>query len=141
MTQEEDIISQTDGYRLGIQVVKEFNYFALRKPHVDAFSLFMPWKNKARVALQESDAKIRHWSSGKEGNIRSLLSTMQHVSKHYYLPIPCNPIILSNQVLWLGNRWKHVKKIYQRALLFVHPDKGTSEGFGEASKIHCRIGF
>lgn len=30
--------------------------------------------------MQVIDAKIRQWSKGKEGNLRSLLTTMQHVS-------------------------------------------------------------
>lgn len=30
--------------------------------------------------MQEIDGKIRQWTKGKEGNIRSLLSTLQYVS-------------------------------------------------------------
>ncbi|XP_073306908.1 J domain-containing protein required for chloroplast accumulation response 1-like [Primulina huaijiensis] len=61
------------------------------------------------------DAKIRQWAAGKNGNIRSLLSTLQFV-------------------LWPGNEWKPValvdlietnavKRAYQKALLRLHPDK------------------
>jgi hypothetical protein len=32
------------------------------------------------VSTQISESKIREWSRGKEGNIRSLLSTLQLVS-------------------------------------------------------------
>ncbi|XP_078436859.1 J domain-containing protein required for chloroplast accumulation response 1-like isoform X2 [Wolffia australiana] len=70
--------------------------------------------------IQKSDAKIREWSRGREGNIRSLLSTLQNV-------------------LWPGSGWKPVrlvdiveapgvKRAYQRALLYLHPDKLQQKG-------------
>ncbi|KAJ8762392.1 hypothetical protein K2173_007552 [Erythroxylum novogranatense] len=70
--------------------------------------------------LHAIDAKIRKWSSGKEGNIRSLLSTLQYV-------------------LWTGSGWKPVplvdliegnavKRQYQKALLCLHPDKLQQKG-------------
>ncbi|KAL6995654.1 molecular chaperone, variant 2 [Sarracenia purpurea var. burkii] len=70
--------------------------------------------------IQFSDAKIRQWSSGKAGNIRSLLSTLQYV-------------------LWPGSGWKPValvdiiegsavKRAYQKALLCLHPDKLQQKG-------------
>ncbi|KAL4282521.1 hypothetical protein GQ457_16G013880 [Hibiscus cannabinus] len=66
------------------------------------------------------DTKIQQWSSGKEGNIRSLLSTLQYV-------------------LWPNSGWKPValvdiiegpavKRSYQKALLCVHPDKLQQKG-------------
>ncbi|KAK6938790.1 hypothetical protein RJ641_032298 [Dillenia turbinata] len=73
-----------------------------------------------REDIQVSDAKIREWSRGKEGNIRSLLSTLQYV-------------------LWPESGWKAValvdiiegnavKRTYQRALLCLHPDKLQQKG-------------
>ncbi|ERN17577.1 J domain-containing protein required for chloroplast accumulation response 1 isoform X1 [Amborella trichopoda] len=70
--------------------------------------------------FQESDTKLRNWSRGKEGNIRSLLSTLQYV-------------------LWPGSGWRPVplvdiiegsavKRAYQRALLCLHPDKLQQRG-------------
>ncbi|KAJ0255836.1 J domain-containing protein required for chloroplast accumulation response 1 [Hirschfeldia incana] len=70
--------------------------------------------------FQNIDAKIRKWSSGKSGNIRSLLSTLQYI-------------------LWPGCGWKAVplmdmiegnavRKSYQRALLILHPDKLQQKG-------------
>ncbi|TYI82273.1 hypothetical protein E1A91_D05G210700v1 [Gossypium mustelinum] len=61
------------------------------------------------------DDKIQQWSDGKQGNIRSLLSTLQYV-------------------LWPDSGWKSVplvdiiegpsvKRSYQKALLCLHPDK------------------
>ncbi|XP_042006566.1 uncharacterized protein LOC121755318 isoform X2 [Salvia splendens] len=69
---------------------------------------------------READAKIRQWSAGKEGNIRSLLSTLQYV-------------------LWPGSGWQPialvdlveenpVKRAYQKALLRLHPDKLQQKG-------------
>ncbi|XP_009783433.1 J domain-containing protein required for chloroplast accumulation response 1 [Nicotiana tabacum] len=69
---------------------------------------------------QVSDAKIRQWSHGRKGNIRSLLSTLQ-------------------LVLWPESGWKPValmdliegsavKRAYQRALLYIHPDKLQQKG-------------
>lgn len=36
------------------------------------------------IVMQAIDAKIRQWSNGKQGNIRSLLSTLQYVSSNIY---------------------------------------------------------
>ncbi|XP_078178197.1 J-domain protein required for chloroplast accumulation response 1 isoform X3 [Carex rostrata] len=70
--------------------------------------------------IKISESKIREWSKGKEGNIRSLLSTLQYV-------------------LWSGSGWKPVplvsiieapavRKAYQKALLCLHPDKLQQRG-------------
>ncbi|MQL82759.1 hypothetical protein Taro_015240, partial [Colocasia esculenta] len=70
--------------------------------------------------IKKSDAKIREWSRGKEGNIRSLLATLQYV-------------------LWPGSGWKpvplvdiiegaSVRRAYQKALLCLHPDKLQQKG-------------
>lgn len=42
--------------------------------------------------MQVSDAKIQQWLSGKEGNIRSLLSTLQYVSVNGFSPFPFFPL-------------------------------------------------
>ncbi|CAA7042679.1 unnamed protein product [Microthlaspi erraticum] len=76
--------------------------------------------------IQNIDAKIRKWSSGKSGNIRSLLSTLQYI-------------------LWPGSGWKAVplmdmiegnavRKSYQRALLILHPDKLQQKGASSNQK-------
>ncbi|KAJ4884555.1 J domain-containing protein required for chloroplast accumulation response 1 [Raphanus sativus] len=82
-------------------------------------------KNDAEE-IQNIDAKIRKWSSGKSGNIRSLLSTLQYI-------------------LWPGSGWKAVplmdliegnavRKSYQRALLILHPDKLQQKGASDNQK-------
>lgn len=70
--------------------------------------------------LQAIDAKIRKWSSGKEGNIRSLLSTLQYVlwPKSGWKPVPLVDIIEGSSV----------RKAYQKALLCLHPDKLQQKG-------------
>lgn len=66
------------------------------------------------------DKKIQQWSKGKEGNIRSLLSTLQYVlwPNCGWKPVPLVDIIEGNAV----------KRSYQRALLSLHPDKLQQKG-------------
>ncbi|KAM1118315.1 hypothetical protein FF1_042555 [Malus domestica] len=70
--------------------------------------------------LQAIDAKILQWSRGKEGNIRSLLTTMQIVlwPESGWKTVPLVDIIEGNSV----------KRAYQRALLCLHPDKLRQKG-------------
>ncbi|KAA8537658.1 hypothetical protein F0562_027266 [Nyssa sinensis] len=65
--------------------------------------------------IQVLDVKIRKWSYGKEGNIRSLLSTLQYVlwPESGWKPVPLADIIEGSAV----------KRAYQKALLYLHPDK------------------
>ncbi|KAL7155237.1 hypothetical protein ABFS83_03G062200 [Erythranthe nasuta] len=66
------------------------------------------------------DAKIRQWSSGKKGNIRSLLSTLQYVlwAESGWKSVPLVDLIEANSV----------KRAYQKALLRLHPDKLQQKG-------------
>ncbi|XP_017246951.1 J domain-containing protein required for chloroplast accumulation response 1-like isoform X3 [Daucus carota subsp. sativus] len=66
------------------------------------------------------DAKIYKWSTGKKGNIRSLLSTLQYVlwAESGWKPVPLVNIIEGNGV----------KRAYQRAMLCLHPDKLQQKG-------------
>ncbi|MCL7051815.1 hypothetical protein MKW94_023447 [Papaver nudicaule] len=70
--------------------------------------------------IKASDAKIRKWSNGKQGNIRSLLSTLQYVlwPGSGWKPVPLMDIIEQNSV----------RKAYQKALLCLHPDKLQQRG-------------
>lgn len=70
--------------------------------------------------IQVIDDKIQKWSKGKEGNIRSLLSTLQYVlwSGSGWNPVPLVDIIEGNAV----------KRTYQKALLCLHPDKLQQKG-------------
>ncbi|KAL9446055.1 hypothetical protein AB3S75_013851 [Citrus x aurantiifolia] len=70
--------------------------------------------------FQAIDVQIRKWSNGKEGNIRSLLSTLQYIlwPASGWKPVPLVDIIEGNAV----------KRSYQKALLCLHPDKLQQKG-------------
>ncbi|TXG52267.1 hypothetical protein EZV62_021436 [Acer yangbiense] len=76
--------------------------------------------------IQDIDAKIRKWLNGKEGNIRSLLSTLQYVlwTGSGWKPVPLVDIIEANAV----------KRSYQKALLCLHPDKLQQKGAASHQK-------
>lgn len=76
--------------------------------------------NLLQDQIKISDAKIWEWSKGKEGNIRSLLSTLQFVlwPESGWKPIPLVDIIEGTSV----------KRAYQKALLCLHPDKLQQRG-------------
>ncbi|CAK8568979.1 unnamed protein product [Lathyrus sativus] len=77
-------------------------------------------QNQEIQEIQVIDRKIQQWSKGKEGNIRSLLSTLQYVlwPNCGWKPVPLVDIIEGNAV----------KRSYQRALLSLHPDKLQQKG-------------
>ncbi|MFS7972501.1 putative Chaperone J-domain superfamily [Helianthus anomalus] len=71
-------------------------------------------------AILALDSKIHTWSSGRKGNIRSLLSTLQLVlwAESGWKPVALVDIIEANAV----------KKAYNRAMLCLHPDKLQQKG-------------
>ncbi|KAK9066685.1 hypothetical protein SSX86_014008 [Deinandra increscens subsp. villosa] len=71
-------------------------------------------------AIMALDSKIHMWSSGRKGNIRSLLSTLQLVlwAESGWKPVALVDIIEANSV----------KKAYNRAMLCLHPDKLQQKG-------------
>ncbi|KAA8547389.1 hypothetical protein F0562_003747 [Nyssa sinensis] len=74
-----------------------------------------------RNRLAESlDAEVKRWSSGKEGNLRALLSTLQYIlgPDCGWQPIPLTEVLTSVAV----------KKAYRKATLCVHPDKLQQRG-------------
>ncbi|XP_041016414.1 LOW QUALITY PROTEIN: auxilin-like protein 1 [Juglans microcarpa x Juglans regia] len=87
-----------------------------------------------RNRLAESlDADVKRWSSGKEGNLRALLSTLQYIlgSDSGWQPIPLTEIIATSAV----------KKAYRKATLFVHPDKLQQRGASIQQKYTCEKVF
>ncbi|KAF3608803.1 hypothetical protein DY000_02046102 [Brassica cretica] len=78
-------------------------------------------EQEQRTRISETaDAEIKRWATGKEGNMRALLSSLQIV-------------------LWPGCGWEAVsltdlitssavKKVYRKATLYVHPDKVQQKG-------------
>ncbi|XP_019417280.1 PREDICTED: J domain-containing protein required for chloroplast accumulation response 1 isoform X2 [Lupinus angustifolius] len=83
-------------------------------------------QNQENEENQVIDKKIQQWSKGKEGNIRSLLSTLQYVlwPESGWKPVPLVDIIEGNAV----------KRSYQRALLCLHPDKLQQKGAASHQK-------
>ncbi|XP_019423421.1 PREDICTED: auxilin-like protein 1 isoform X1 [Lupinus angustifolius] len=79
------------------------------------------------------DAEIRRWSSGKEGNLRALLSTLQYIlgPDSRWQPIPLTEVITSAAV----------KKAYKKATLCVHPDKLQQRGASIQQKYICEKVF
>jgi len=71
--------------------------------------------------------KVLDWTEGKQRNIRALLCSM-------------------HKVVWEGCRWQecsmnvlvtpvHVKKMYRKACLAVHPDKQTGTEHEKMAKL------
>ncbi|XP_042498061.1 auxilin-like protein 1 isoform X2 [Macadamia integrifolia] len=79
------------------------------------------------------DAEVRRWSSGKEGNLRALLSTLQYVlgPDSGWQPIPLTEVITAVAV----------KKAYRKATLCVHPDKLQQRGASIQQKYICEKVF
>ncbi|CAI9281717.1 unnamed protein product [Lactuca saligna] len=77
-------------------------------------------KQEESLDTKGLDSKIHHWSSGRKGNIRSLLSTLQLVlwADSGWKPVALVDIIEANAV----------KKAYNRAMLCLHPDKLQQKG-------------
>ncbi|XP_022940785.1 auxilin-like protein 1 [Cucurbita moschata] len=79
------------------------------------------------------DAEVKRWSSGKEGNLRALLSTLQYIlgPDSGWQPVPLTDIITTAAV----------KKAYRRATLSVHPDKLQQRGASIPQKYLCEKVF
>ncbi|KAL2926399.1 Auxilin-like protein 1 [Bienertia sinuspersici] len=79
------------------------------------------------------DADIRRWSSGKEGNLRALLSTLQYIlgPDSGWQPIPLTEVITAAAV----------KKAYRKATLCVHPDKLQQRSATIQQKYICEKVF
>ncbi|KAG6699287.1 hypothetical protein I3842_08G060700 [Carya illinoinensis] len=87
-------------------------------------------RNRLAVSL---DADVKRWSSGKEGNLRALLSTLQYIlgPDSSWQPIPLTDITSTSAV----------KKAYRKATLFVHPDKLQQRGANIQQKYICEKVF
>ncbi|PPD72719.1 hypothetical protein GOBAR_DD30384 [Gossypium barbadense] len=83
--------------------------------------------------IKSIDAKIQQWSNGKQGNIRSLLSTLQYIlwPNSGWKPVPLMDII----------EGPAVKRSYQKALLCLHPDKLQQKGAASDQKYIAQIVF
>lgn len=79
------------------------------------------------------DFDIKRWASGKEGNLRALLSTLQYIlgTNSGWQPISLTEIITTAAV----------KKAYRKATLYVHPDKLQQRGASIQQKYICEKVF
>ncbi|KAJ1382556.1 DnaJ domain containing protein [Sesbania bispinosa] len=79
----------------------------------------MEQEERRRIA-DTVDHQIKRWVTGKEGNMRALLSTLQHVlwAECGWQPVSLTDLITSGSV----------KKVYRKATLYVHPDKVQQKG-------------
>ncbi|CAH2067387.1 unnamed protein product [Thlaspi arvense] len=87
-----------------------------------------------RNRLAESlDADVKRWSSGKESNLRALLSTLQYIlgAESGWKPIPLTDLVSSASV----------RKAYRKATLYVHPDKLQQRGASTQQKYICEKVF
>ncbi|XP_051150991.1 auxilin-related protein 2 [Andrographis paniculata] len=76
-------------------------------------------EQKRRLA-QTLHNDIQRWATGKEGNLRALLSSLQEVlwPECGWRPVSLTDMITSDSV----------KKVYKKATLCVHPDKVQQKG-------------
>lgn len=91
------------------------------------------------------DGEIKLWATGKEGNLRALISSLHLVSsllnktvKQVFFLVVSLRLATLWQVLWPGCGWEavsltdftyaSVKKVYKKANLYVHPDKVHQKG-------------
>ncbi|KAL0305467.1 UNVERIFIED_CONTAM: J domain-containing protein required for chloroplast accumulation response 1 [Sesamum radiatum] len=86
-----------------------------------------------QTEMQILDEKIRLWSTGKEADIRLLLSSLHHIlwSDSGWSPVPLANII----------EIPKVKKAYQRARLCLHPDKLQQRGATHQQKYIAEKAF
>ncbi|CAL5389551.1 unnamed protein product [Camellia sinensis] len=87
-------------------------------------------RNRLAEAL---DDEVKRWSSGKEGNLRALLSTLQYIlgPDNGWQRIPLAEVIT----------FAAVKKAYRKATLCVHPDKLQQRGASVQQKYICEKVF
>ncbi|KAJ1384913.1 Chaperone J-domain superfamily [Sesbania bispinosa] len=100
--------------RIGERVAK-----ALAEKNMRDWLVQKEQEDRNRVA-EALDADVKRWSSGKAGNLRALLSTLQYIlgPDSGWQPIPLTDIVTTTAV----------KKAYRKATLFVHPDKLQQRG-------------
>ncbi|XP_022146494.1 uncharacterized protein LOC111015698 isoform X2 [Momordica charantia] len=85
------------------------------------------------MEMEDIDEDIKLWSSGKETNIRLLLSTLHHIlwPRSGWHVTPLTTIMEGSQV----------KKAYQKARLCLHPDKLQQRGATDMQKYVAEKAF
>ncbi|XP_061372199.1 auxilin-related protein 1-like [Gastrolobium bilobum] len=92
----------------------------------------MEEEERHRIA-EIADVQIKRWAAGKEGNLRALLSTLQHVlwPECDWQPVSLTDMITSSSV----------KKVYRKATLCIHPDKVQQKGASLEQKYTAEKAF
>ncbi|KNA18082.1 hypothetical protein SOVF_073660 [Spinacia oleracea] len=88
----------------------------------------------AKNMLADSlDAEVKRWSTGKEGNLRALLSTLQYIlgPESGWQPVSLTDLVAATAV----------RKSYKKATLCVHPDKLQQRGASIQQKYICEKVF
>ncbi|XP_019458164.1 PREDICTED: auxilin-like protein 1 isoform X1 [Lupinus angustifolius] len=113
--------------RIGERVAK-----ALSEKYMRDRVVQMEQEERNRIA-EALDADVKRWSSGKTGNLRALLSTLQYIlgPDSGWQPIPLTDIVMTSAV----------KKAYRKATLSVHPDKLQQRGASIQQKYICEKVF
>lgn len=88
----------------------------------------------AKNMLADSlDVEVKRWSTGKEGNLRALLSTLQYIlgPESGWQPVSLTDLVAATAV----------RKSYKKATLCVHPDKLQQRGATIQQKYICEKVF
>ncbi|XP_023543314.1 putative tyrosine-protein phosphatase auxilin isoform X2 [Cucurbita pepo subsp. pepo] len=87
----------------------------------------------SEMEMEDIDEDIKLWSSGKETNIRLLLSTLHHIlwPRSGWHVTPLTSLMEGSQV----------KKAYQKARLCLHPDKLQQRGATNMQKYVAEKAF
>ncbi|XP_042010164.1 auxilin-like protein 1 isoform X2 [Salvia splendens] len=96
----------------------------------NTYDLLAQKEQDERSRLAKSlDADIKRWATGKEGNLRALLSTLQYIlgPDSAWHPVSLTDIVTAAAV----------KKTYRKATLCVHPDKLQQRGASIQQKYIC----
>ncbi|CAG7904846.1 unnamed protein product [Brassica rapa] len=101
------------------QIIKDRKEKAIADMNNRDHQIQIEQEERSRIS-ETLDAEIKLWATGKEGNLRALISSL-------------------HLVLWPGCGWEAVsltdlitsaavKKVYKKANLYVHPDKVHQKG-------------
>jgi len=85
-------------------------------------------KEKNKKDVDPNKAKVMEWTDGKSDNIRALLCSLHKVlwdGESRWEPVGMHQLVTAD----------HVKKVYRKAVLVVHPDKLTDHPEVELAKL------
>ncbi|KAL2244644.1 UNVERIFIED_CONTAM: J domain-containing protein required for chloroplast accumulation response 1 [Sesamum indicum] len=127
------ITKMSDGHQLSVGNTDSFGSLDEQQDKWAAREHTQCFGNMVQTEMQVLDEKIRLWSTGKEADIRLLLSSLHHIlwSDSGWFPVPLANII----------EIPKVKKAYQKARLCLHPDKLQQRGATHQQKYIAEKAF